>query len=920
MGLLSKWKTQKIILFFFLILLPLEVYSQSRKELVDSATHYMNLGKYDKALELAQKALKISETEYGKESEAYCKSLDLIADIHFLSNNCEKAIEYYNLSKEIKAKVLGKNHQSYAKTLNNLSNCLQKTNKLREAEQILLETLEIKKQLFGTEDSSYAISLNNLGKIYIELADYEKAEQINLQALEIKRKQLPENHPSIARTLVNLTAIYQKLGDYNKALECIREATNIFISTLGENNAETIEAKLLLSRLLYKTNNTNEALKILQSIKLEQRNEQSNADYASMLFLTGIIYWENGDSKKAEELMLKAMSIIEDNPPLQLYVDILNALGVVYHSQNKFDLAYKYLIQALKIREQYFDENHPDYTSTLHNFAGVLNSLGQYEKAEQYYKKVFSQYITQIKRYFPFLSEKEKAQFYYYLRNRFNIFNFFVLQRLQDNPSLVGDMYNYQIATKGILLSNSIKIRQTILESNNPEIIRKYNRWQDLMNQLSYLYTLSTFELKQQEKNIKNIEAEVNSIEKELSKFSNLFEKEYTKKEYTWKDIQKTLKPDEACIEIIRISTNKGENDTTIYAFLILTAETKNQPEIVVLYNGEQLEKLYIRGYRNRIYHQIEDDSSYHYFWQKVDQKIKDKKTIYISQDGIYFQINLNTLKNPDGKYLIQEKNFIVVTNTKELLETKPKPKTSNTIALIGNPNFNLNTQQSSNIKKKIPPLPWTLVEIENIQNQFSLFNWQSTVLKNQDASEKRIKELSQFKFIHIATHGFFEEDTKIKFDPLQIDFKSAKKVENPLFKSYLLLAGAENTLNAIDKIENPNDDGVLTAFEVMSLNLENCELVVLSACETGLGVIQNGEGVYGLQRAFRIAGVKSIIMSLWEVDDKYTQMLMNELYANYLQGKSIREALKLAQLKILENPESSEPYYWGAFVLIGDI
>jgi CHAT domain-containing protein len=197
--------------------------------------------------------------------------------------------------------------------------------------------------------------------------------------------------------------------------------------------------------------------------------------------------------------------------------------------------------------------------------------------------------------------------------------------------------------------------------------------------------------------------------------------------------------------------------------------------------------------------------------------------------------------------------------------------------------------------------LPGTKTEVENISNLMIAKGWQPEVLIGDKALEETLKDCFKPRVLHIATHGYFQPD--------------ATSTQNPLLRSGLMLAGAAQTLdgNKDDKTE----DGILTAYEAMNLNLDNTDLVVLSACETGLGSISNGEGVYGLQRAFRVAGAKTIIMSLWKVDDQATQELMTSFYENWLNTGNKRQSFEIAQQNI--KMKYKAPYFWGAFVMVGE-
>jgi CHAT domain-containing protein len=168
---------------------------------------------------------------------------------------------------------------------------------------------------------------------------------------------------------------------------------------------------------------------------------------------------------------------------------------------------------------------------------------------------------------------------------------------------------------------------------------------------------------------------------------------------------------------------------------------------------------------------------------------------------------------------------------------------------------------------------------------------------------------------LHIATHGYFLEDVEASGSAFGVQLENA--TDNPLLRSGLMLAGASKTLSG-QHMPNlaSNDNGILTAYEAMNMNLEGTNLIVLSACETGLGDIKAGEGVYGLQRAFLVAGADALIMSLWKVDDAATQHLMRNFYTNWIKLGNKQKAFKQAQLQLMT--KYKEPFYWGAFVMMG--
>ena len=379
----------------------------------------------------------------------------------------------------------------------------------------------------------------------------------------------------------------------------------------------------------------------------------------------------------------------------------------------------------------------------------------------------------------------------------------------------------------------------------------------------------------------------------------------------------------------------------------MITKETKDKPMYIVLNNGKDLETDLITHYlsNNSLANknnQEKDGVVFNNFWQPIADAIQNKTTIYTVLGGVYNNINLGTIYNPNtGKYLSEELDIRIINSGKSFVQNQNKStlkNTKQTATLLGNPNFNANLKQKTTnylyaISRDFTPylsdefkdtlsrsvaanaLPGTKTEVENIGKLMRENKWETFVLLDTLATKTQLKNVNNPRVLHLATHGYFVNNTKLKkADGLQYLGMEKKVVaDNPLLRSGLLLAGANKTLQG-DSTPT-NDNGIFTAYEASFLNLNQTELVVLSACETGKGDIKTGEGVYGLRKSFADAGAKNIIISLWAVDDDVTQQFMTNFYTLWLNELSIKDAFTQTQNQIKQ--KYPLPYYWGGFILI---
>jgi CHAT domain-containing protein len=802
----------------------------------------------------------------------YLRALSSLGLVNLTQAKNTKANEYLIQTLEMSEKSVGKKSAPYIANLNNLAKLHQTLGKYNEAEIEFNEALKLSEQLFG-EGMQKAILLNNKAMLFQTVGRYAEAAELMKSAMASSSKGPKKTFQSFdnRKFQANLAFIYQLSGKFTEA------------------EAQFLEIKKVF----------------------DAKKQTGNAEYAGLLNQMGILYIQMGKPEKVEELLKKSKAVYkekftEDNI---YYAKVTNDLGNFYRMNARFEDAEKQLNKALNIRETLLGTKHPDYVRTQENLAILYWKTGKMEQAYMMYRDVMDKTIEFINLYFPPMSEAEKTSYWDITAPRFQRFYSFALEVSPTMNYVAQDFYDYQMATKALLLNSTNKVKQAILKSKNEALIKEYLLWLDQKEQLARLYTLSKEELKQQKIKLSDLEHEANATEKSLSEKSSEFSAGYATQKTSYKQILGLLNDTESVVDIIRVrGFDKDFTNDSRYVALILKKGSE-MPKLVVMENGADLEKKYAKFYRNAIQQKVTDDYSYEQYWSKIEKEITGKKLIYISPDGVYNQMNLNTLKRPDEDFVINRYDLVIIGNSKDLVALKAKktavPKKN--AFLLGFPDY-----QTADI----PSLPGTKVEIEGISKILKTSGYQINQVMAKDATEKSIKALNGSTLVHIATHGYFLQDAGDgEGSVFGVNAESASR--NPLLRSGLILAGAGKSITGSGGTDiTSNDNGVLTAYEAMNLNLEGTNLVILSACETGLGDIKSGEGVYGLQRAFQVAGADALIMSLWKVDDAATQMLMTNFYNSWIKLGNKQKAFKQAQLQLMT--KYKDPYYWGAFVMMG--
>ncbi|HPG10285.1 MAG TPA: CHAT domain-containing protein [Chitinophagaceae bacterium] len=795
----------------------------------------------------------------------------------------------------------------YLKTISGQGLLFASMGRFKQAEIFTRKALDMRLNGFGEKDMGVAASYNNCAVLNYNLGRYNESEKEFASATKVIEINGQKTSSAYAILLNNEAILYQSLGRYEAAEKNLKAA----IAVLEQNEVSKARNHLKfysnLALLYQQMGKYAQAREIYT--RLEEKLEKGKPEFANMLNNVAILLLVMEKYEKIEELLNRSAEIyrstLGENSPA--YAKVRSDLGNYYRYTKKYAEAEPILQQVLQIRENSLGPDHPLFVQSQEDLAILYWKKGEIAKTIPLYREVMEKSLEFINRYFPPMSESEKTKYWDILAPRFQRFYNFAIEASGSDESVMADLFTYRLATKGLLLNSARKVNESILASNNERLIQDYLNWIDNKEQLASLYAYSKQELGEQDINIDSLESAANAMEKRLSEQSRDFAQYYYTSRISYEQVQQKLKDDEALVEMICIRRYEETfSDSTIYLSLIVTRE-KNKPEYVLLKNGFELENTLFKNWRKSVIARVNDERTYNYYWKDVDAKLKGKSKVYFSPDGIYNQMNLYSFKKPGGDYLIHNFQVSLISNPKYLLYAN---NTVNKImfkkaTLVGFPVYGAKT---------IPELPATKKEIEEIDTLLQSSGYEVSTFLQKDASENNLKSAKEPSVLHIATHGYFLKDVQRAVWPVGVHADYAQ--DNVLLRSGLILAGAleaDKDNLALSNISN----GVVTSYEAMNLDLQGTDLVVLSACETGLGEVKAGEGVYGLQRAFLVAGARTLIMSLWKVNDAATQELMNNFYIGWTKTGGMQQAFREAQLQLMK--KYKDPFFWAAFVMMED-
>lgn len=864
-----------------------EFYGETSTEYItrlsETVWDYIGSGEYQKADSVLDYAINIATDTYGKESTIYADLLLVKGNLYEEINQYKKVEPLYLKAIEIYKRQEGMEQLNYNRALQSLAGFHMDQNQLAKAERLYLQVEQFFEKNYDDEDADHIVDrqtfLNDLAKLYEWMGRYNEAETHYLKTIEEVKADYGEDHHYNITHWLNLGNLYSQMGRYNDALTNLKKATNIHSRTYGENNI----------------------------------------DYAIIISSMASIH-EGLEKDEAEALYLQALKIIKTAVGKNHYLYSSTSLDLahVYMESGKYEKAEKLLLEVLNVNAEIIDENHALNFSTLISLGILYELKGNIEQAERYYSSGINNLQDYYRQNLIGQSEQERKNLLHSIDGLFKAFMDFALRNRDKNPALKDALFDFILFKKDLLVSGTAQMQNQILNSGDSLLIAEFHHWILLRKRISQAQNsdLDT----QKELDMDKLKDEANALEKQLTRHSKSSSRGTINKKVKWQQIQQVLKPGEVAIEMLRIEPLKSDSSLW-YAALYITPNTTN-PQVYIYKNGKQLESKFITYYRSAIGHQVKDEASYKIFWEPLKNTLPtNTETVYFSGDGVFYQVSFDGLFNAKSQqFLNDEINFVRLTSTKNLIIEGREEKMQKTKAILfGRPDYNFDDSKPEQKEKDdgqrnavyfkegiFPDLPGTQQEIENITSAFEDAGWEVSIKSGKQATEEALKEVDSPTVLHLATHGFFLQEEDLRG-------VTGESNVNPLFQSGIVLAGISDYLTA--EVKPTREDGILSGYEAQTLNLNDTKLVVLSACQTGLGKVDEVGGFYGLQRTLQVAGAENFLLSLWSVDDKATQEFMSSFYKFWLDGLNENEALAETQ-KVIKK-KYPHPYYWAAFVLV---
>ncbi|MBC8258387.1 MAG: CHAT domain-containing protein [SAR324 cluster bacterium] len=913
---------------------------------------YRQQGRYSLSENLFLESIKGAVAEYGKEDPLVVQAKSHLAQLYEDTGKLKQALDFHQQVYDIDLLLLGEAHPNTAGDLNNLASVRRRMGNYQKAEKLFRQSLKVMIAALGEESPQTVSVMNNLALLLENQGLYDEAEPLFKKAFAISGKIQGEKHPTSLALLNNLAFLNESQGDFTRSEVNYKKVIQLNTEVFGANHTNTIANQNNLAYLFLRDGRYEEARPIFSNV-FAQWSKQLGANHQNTLKALnnlGRVYKSLGNLAVAEEHLSAALAG-RTQVFGKRHADTLrsmNDMGELLVVQDKKAEALKLFQETLKLEEEVLGKNHPYTFETLNNLADLLKTLGRTEEAYKVFKTGFVRRNAFLDRVLWVAGDNTRQSYISLYRPEQHALIRMLLS--MNDERTARDLFEVSLRRKGILLKITSETQQVVMLSGAPELQAITEELTQTRKTLAGLTLSGPTEGNRKDfpKIVYDLEEKVNMLQLKLGEQSQRFRQ--STKQVTVDEVIEGL-GENALVDFMSF---RGEDNL----FRLVAVVVKGGEFSFVEFEDLELISSMVMELREIVQDEGAEDEDvksvalelWEVLWQPLTAALGETASIFISPDGLLNVLPFDVLTDEDDSYLLENFDLRIISSARDLA-LDPLPEAKGELLIIAGPDYDsdkiLKTPAAREVTHKrsrsvsqgarmgsglrglnFDPLPGAekegevIKDVADTKDKSTGGSRSSSIYSQRIAEENLLRKMSAPpEVLHIATHGFFlKEDEKLK-KRLQGLSRGSSSVpppaDNPLLRAGLAFAGLNANASMLGEIDTDND-GVLTAMEVLSLNLSGTQLVVLSACETGLGEIHQGEGVYGLRRSFQEAGVKNVINSFWEVSDAGTQLLMTKFYDKFLAGMSARQAMREARLEMLDDVQWSAPYYWSAFVMVG--
>ncbi len=909
---------------------------------------YLDTGKFEQAEPLYQRVLAIQETSLGPDHADVAVTLTNLANVYREMGEYPRAEPLLRRALSIQDKT----GVETAQTLDSLGQLYFAVGRYAEAGALFQRALRAQEDAFGPNHVDVATALDNVAVFRSNMGDYAKAEPLHQRALAIRENVLGPAHPLVATSLNNLATLYIHMGDFVKAEALLKRAVDISERALGSQHPDV--AKLLgnLAMLYDETEEYSRAEPLHRRVLAgaEQAFGTDHVQVALALNNLAGFYMKTGRSAQAVPLYRRALTIFEKavGPDHWQVAAVLANLAGPAVEKKDYGGAVSLLQRALSIQEKALGQGHPAVGKTLIGLAVTHAAHQRYSAALGFCKHGLSLQENQIRNMFAIATEEQKLKYIHTIDSDYKSCLSLIHQYVKHERDVVRYALELVLRRKGIVFDAQAGAREALQGRLSGAARKEWEHLAALRGEQARLLLNKPEPMSSEayRERIETLQRDIEEVEQRLAKESALVAGEVKERSITVEAAAKALPRGALLVEFVKIADfdfAKGTwSPTERYLAFLLTQS--GEVTLVDLGDAAGLEEL-ARRVQGDLRAGIAGGRRSHKslaalhqrLWAPLLPALGTAEHVILSPDGQLNLVPFAALMDPKGRPLVERYRLTYLTSGRDLLHPGgPAAQPEVALLLVADPAFDATAPssgeagpavRSADLALQFAPLPGTVQEAVEIPGLVTGQPDQKRVLVKQQATERAVKAARSPRILHLATHGFFLADQPSALgtdqrgaSPLKLGDAArpagSKRIENPLVRSGLAFAGANQAEAGTEE-----DDGILTALEITGMDLSETELVVLSACETGVGDVKNGEGVFGLRRAFALAGARRVVMSLWPVSDAVTASQMRAFYEN-LRAMSPAEALRQAQLTTIRELTAKEgfanPALWAPFILQG--